>query len=66
MNRYFLTNVFMVACCAYVVYAIGSYQLFADMPELTAASLCLGALFIGALGINDMYVAIREYFKAKK
>ena len=56
----------MVACCAYVVYAIGSYQLFADMPELTAASLCLGALFMGALGINDMYVTIREYFKAKK
>ena len=66
MNRYFLTNVFMVACCAYVVYAIGSYQLFADMPELTAASLCLGALFIGMLGIHDMYVTIREYFKTKK
>ena len=65
MNRYFLTNVFMVACCAYVVYAIGSYQLFADMPELTAASLCLGALFIGMLGIRDMFVTIREYFKSK-
>tara|TARA_B100000900_G_C20582678_1_gene718210 strand:- start:645 stop:815 length:171 start_codon:yes stop_codon:yes gene_type:complete len=56
----------MVACCAYVVYAIGSYQLFVDMPELTAASLVLGAMFIGAIGINDMYVTIREYFKAKK
>ena len=66
MNRYFLTNVFMVACCAYVIYAIGSYQLFADMPELTAASLCLGAVFMGMLGINDIYVTIRECFKAKK
>jgi len=56
----------MVACCAYVVYAIGSYQLFADMPELTAASLCLGALFIGLIGINDMYTTIRKYFKSKK
>ena len=65
MNRYFLTNVFMVACCAYVVYAIGSYKLFADMPELPAASLVIGAMFIGMIGINDIYVAIREYFKAK-
>ena len=56
----------MVACCVYVVYAIGSYQLFANMPELTAASLCLGALFMGMLGIRDMFIAIREYFKVKK
>lgn len=55
----------MVASCAYVVYAIGSYKLFADMPELPAASLVIGAMFIGMIGINDIYVTIREYFKAK-
>lgn len=66
MIREFLINAFAVVCSAYVVYAIGSYQLFADMPELTAASLCLGAVFIGMLCGRDMYVAIREYFKSKK
>lgn len=66
MNRNFLINAFAVVCSAYVVYAIGSYQLFANMPELTAASLCLGAMFMGMLGIHDMYVTIREYFRAKK
>ena len=65
MNRNFLINVLMVASCAYVVYAIGSYKLFADMPELPAASLAIGAMFIGMIGINDIYVTIREYFKAK-
>tara|TARA_B100000963_G_C22049405_1_gene418894 strand:+ start:217 stop:417 length:201 start_codon:yes stop_codon:yes gene_type:complete len=66
MNRYFFTNVFMVVCCAYVVYAIGSYKLFANMPELAAVGLCLGAMFAALIGIKDMYVTIREYFKAKK
>tara|TARA_Y100001972_G_scaffold122748_1_gene168855 strand:- start:1610 stop:1780 length:171 start_codon:yes stop_codon:yes gene_type:complete len=56
----------MVVCCAYVVYAIGSYKLFANMPELAAVGLCLGAMFAALIGIKDMYVTIREYFKAKK
>ena len=65
MNRYFLTNVFMVACCAYVVYAIGSYKLFADIPEINAMCICLVAMVVGSIGIFDMFTTIREYFKAK-
>ena len=65
MNRYFLTNVFMVACCAYVVYAIGNYKLFADIPEMNAMCICLIAMVMGGLGIFDMFTTIREYFKAK-
>ena len=65
MNRYFLTNVFMVACCAYVVYAIGKYQLFADIPEINAMCICLVAMVVGSIGIFDMFTTIREYFKAK-
>ena len=65
MNRYFLTNVFMVACCAYGVYAIGNYQLFADIPEMNAMCICLIAMVIGSIGIFDMFTTIREYFKAK-
>ena len=65
MNRYFLTNVFMVACCAYVVYAIGNYQLFADIPEMNAMCICLIAMVMGGLGIFDIFTTIREYFKAK-
>jgi len=55
----------MVACCAYVVYAIGSYQLFADIPEMNAMCICLIAMVIGSIGAFDMFVTIREFFKAK-
>ena len=65
MNRYFPTIVFMVACCAYVVYAICNYQLFADIPEINAMCICLVAMVVGSIGIFDMFTTIREYFKAK-
>ena len=55
----------MVACCAYMVYAIGNYQLFADIPEMNAMCICLVAMVIGSIGIFDMFTTIREYFKAK-
>ena len=55
----------MVACCAYVGYAIGNYQLFADIPEINAMCICLVAMVVGSIGIFDMFTTIREYFKAK-
>ena len=66
MNRYFLTNVFMVACCAYVVYAIGNYQLLANASDWTAAMTTIVAMVLGGLGVVDMVTTSKEYFKAKK
>jgi hypothetical protein len=65
MNRYFLTNVFMVACCAYVVYAIGNYQLLANTSDWVAAITTIVAMVLGGLGVMGMITTTKEYFKSK-
>lgn len=66
MVRYFIEKALILTGCAYFIYAIGSYQLLANAPELAAASLVLGAGFISLLTLWDVYSMIREYFKSKK
>lgn len=66
MNRYFLTNVFMVVCCVYVIYAIGNYQLLANADDTVAVTATFAAMFLGGAGLYDMYATVREYFKTKK
>lgn len=66
MVRYFIEKALILVSCAYFIYAIGSYRLLVDIPELAAASLVLGAGIIGLLTLNDVYTAISSYFKSKK
>lgn len=66
MIRYFVEKALILTGCAYFIYAVGSYQLLENAPELTAASLVLGAGFISLLTLWDVYSMIREYFKAQK
>lgn len=65
MNKYLLTNVFMIACCAYVIYAIGNYQLLANASDWVAGMVAIAAVTMFWLGIYDMGVKIKGYFKAK-
>lgn len=66
MVRYFIEKALILAGCVYFIYAVGSYQLLANAPELAAASLVLGTGIIGLLTLNDIYIAISSYIKSKK
>ena len=65
MNRYFLTNILMVACCAYVIYAIGTYELLANASDWVAGMTAVAAVTMFWLGLYEMGVKIKEYFTKK-
>ena len=65
MIKSLIKNIALTIGGAFVVDGIGSYQLFADIPEINAMCICLVAMVVGSIGIFDMFTTIREYFKAK-
>ena len=66
MNKYFITDLLMVICSCYVVYAIGNYQLFPDIPEVNAMMVCVFAMMFAVYGIFNMTVKIIGYLNARK
>lgn len=66
MNRYFIIDLLMVMVSCYVVYGIGNYQLFPNIPEVNAMVVCIFAMMFAVYGIFNMTVKIIGYLNARK
>lgn len=66
MIKSFITDLAMVIGGGYVAYAVGNYQLFANIDDVNAAGVVLVAAGFFGLGMMGLLGKGYGFFKAKK